>query len=49
MSKQIRTLLGKYQLDRDWMLPSRLDNNLLVWLLEATGMPFDVRAAPRAI
>jgi hypothetical protein len=48
-SKQIRTLLGIYQLDPDWTLPSRLDNNLLVWLLEIDGMPFDVRAAPRAI
>jgi hypothetical protein len=48
-SKQIRTLLGMYQLDPDWTLPSRLDNNLLVWLLEIDGLPFDVRSAPRAI
>ena len=48
-SKQIRNLLGMYQLDPDWTLPSRLDNNLLVWLLEIDGLPFDVRSAPRAI
>jgi Domain of unknown function (DUF6398) len=48
-SKQIRTLLGMYQLDPDWTLPSRLDNNLLVWLLEIDGLPFDVRSAPLAI
>ncbi|HEY6539510.1 MAG TPA: hypothetical protein VIZ18_01170 [Ktedonobacteraceae bacterium] len=31
-SKQIRDLLGMYQMDPDWTLPSKIDDNLLAWM-----------------
>jgi len=48
-SKQTRDLLGMSQLDLDWMLPSRVEKNPLIWLLEINGLIVDVRDAPRAI
>ncbi|HEV2462054.1 MAG TPA: DUF6398 domain-containing protein [Ktedonobacterales bacterium] len=48
-SKQVRDLVGMSPLDPDWTLPSRLDKNPLVWMLEINGVVVDVRAAPRAI
>jgi Domain of unknown function (DUF6398) len=48
-SKQIRDLLGMYQLDPDWTLPSMVDQNPLIWMLEVNGFIIDVRNAPREI
>ncbi len=48
-SKQIRDLLGMYQMDPEWTLPSRIDQNPLIWMLEVNGFIIDVRHAPRAI
>ncbi len=48
-SKQIRDLLGMSQLDPDWTLPSRVEQNPLIWMLEVNGIVIDARAAPRAI
>ena len=48
-SKQIRDLLDMYQLDPDWTLPSKVDQNPLIWMLEVNGLIMDVRHAPRAI
>ncbi len=48
-SKQIRGLLGMSQLDPDWTLPSRVEQNPLVWMLEVNGWVVDVRSAPRTI
>jgi hypothetical protein len=48
-SKQIRDLLGMYQMDPDWTLPSKVDTNPLIWMLEVNGIIIDVRHAPRAI
>ena len=33
----IRKLLKIHQFDPDWTLPSRLDDNPLVWMLRSTG------------
>jgi hypothetical protein len=48
-SKQIRDLLGMSPLDPDWTLPSRVEKNPLIWMLEINGWIIDVRAAPRPI
>ena len=48
-SKQIRDLLGMYQMDPDWTLPSMVDQNPLIWMLEVNGFIMDVRHAPREI
>ena len=45
-SKKIRDALDMGQLDPDWCLPSRLDSNPLVWLLEVNGLMVDVRRMP---
>ncbi len=48
-SKQIRDLLDMYQFDPEWTLPSMVDQNPLIWMLEVNGFIIDVRHAPRAI
>jgi hypothetical protein len=48
-SKQIRGLVGMSQRDPEWTLPSRMEKNPLVWMLEVNGGVVDVRSAPRAI
>ncbi len=48
-SKQIRDLLNIYPMDPDWTLPSMVDKNPLIWMLEVNGLIIDVRHAPRAI
>ncbi len=48
-AKGIRALFGMHQMDPDWCLPSRVDQNLLVWLLEVNGLLVDVRHMPREV
>jgi hypothetical protein len=48
-SKQIRDLLGMSPFDPDWTLPSLVEKNPLIWMLEIDGLIVDVRYAPRAI
>ena len=48
-AKGIRELFGMHQMDPDWCLPSRVDQNLLVWLLEVNGLLVDVRHMPREV
>jgi hypothetical protein len=48
-SKQIRDLLGIYPMDPDWSIPSMIDKNPLIWMLEVNGLIIDVRQAPREI
>jgi Domain of unknown function (DUF6398) len=48
-SKQIRELLGMYPMDRDWSIPSMVDKNPLIWMLEVNGLLIDVRHAPPQI
>jgi len=48
-SKQIRDLLGMYQMDPTWSIPSMVDKNPLIWMLEVNGLVIDVRQAPREI
>lgn len=46
-AKTIRGMFDMYQMDPDWSLPSRLDDNPLVWMIEVNGFIVDVRHAPR--
>ena len=43
----IRKMFGMHQLDPNWTLPSRLDDNPMVWMLQVNGFMLDVRNAPR--
>lgn len=46
-AKVIREGLDLMALDPEWSLPSRMDDNPLVWMLEVNGMLVDIRMAPR--
>jgi hypothetical protein len=48
-SKAIRELLKLRPFDPDWTLPSRMDDNPLVWMLSVNGLLMDVRHAPREV
>ncbi len=43
----IREGLNLMAFDPEWSLPSRMDDNPLVWMLEINGMLVDIRMAPR--
>ncbi|MGH7136516.1 MAG: DUF6398 domain-containing protein [Pirellulales bacterium] len=45
----IRKMLGMHQLDPNWSLPSRLEGNPMVWMLQVNGFTVDVRHAPREV
>ena len=45
----IRKLLKVHQLDPEWTLPSRMDDNPLIWMLNITGLMVDIRHAPRKV
>lgn len=42
-------MFDMYQMDPDWSLPSLIDKNPLVWMLEVNGLIMDVRHAPREV
>jgi hypothetical protein len=46
-AKVVREGLDLIPFDPDWSLPSRMDDNLLVWMLEVNGFLVDIRMAPR--
>jgi hypothetical protein len=48
-ARWIRDTLNMYQLDPDWCLPSLVDDNPMVWLLEVDGLIVDVRDMPQHI
>lgn len=43
----IREGLDLMPFDPDWCLPSKMDDNLLVWMLMVNGILVDIRYAPR--
>ena len=45
-SKEIRDLLGMNQMSAQWTLPSRMEHNPMIWLLEVNGFLVDVRHMP---
>jgi len=42
-------LLAMYQMDPNWTLPSKVDDNLLVWMIQVNGFIIDARHASREI
>jgi hypothetical protein len=48
-SKLIRDMLKMCQFDPEWCLPSKMDRNLMVWMLQVNGLLVDVRYAPREV
>ncbi len=48
-TKAIRDLFKIHPLDPQWTLPSRMDQNPMVWMIEVNGLIIDVRNAPREI
>ena len=48
-AKLIRDMFDMYQMDPNWSLPSLIDKNPLVWMLEVNGLIMDVRHAPREV
>lgn len=45
-SKKIRDALNMGQMDPDWCLPSSMDANPLIWMLEVNGLMVDARHMP---
>ena len=45
-SKQIRDTMKMSQMSLDWCLPSRIDDNPMIWLLSVNGLIMDIRNAP---
>ena len=45
-SKQIRDLMKMSQMSPDWCLPSRIDDNPLIWMVSVNGLIMDIRHAP---
>ncbi|WP_417737018.1 DUF6398 domain-containing protein [Rosistilla oblonga] len=45
-AKTIRTMLKIHQFDHEWTLPSRMDGNLAMWMLEVNGVIMDIRRCP---
>lgn len=48
-ARAIRDLFGMVQFDPNWCLPSLVDQNPLIWMLEVDGLIVDVRFMPRQI
>jgi hypothetical protein len=48
-SKAIRTMFRIRNFDPKWTLPSKIDENPMVWTLEVNGFLMDIRHAPREL
>ncbi len=48
-SQLIRKMLRIRQFDHRWTLPSKMDENPMVWMLEVNGLLMDIRNAPREL
>ena len=48
-SKTIRTMLKIHQFDHHWKLPSRMNDSLMLWMLEVNGFMMDIRKCPRVV
>ena len=46
-SREIHEFLDLGPLEMDFMIPSRLEQNPLVWILKVNGVLMDIRSAPR--
>lgn len=48
-ARAIRDLFDMMQFDPNWCLPSMVEENPLIWMLEVNGLIVDVRGMPREI
>lgn len=48
-SKLVRDALNTHQMDPNWCLSSKLDNNLMAWMISVNGLMVDARSMPRYI
>jgi hypothetical protein len=48
-SKVVREALGMSPFGTQWCLPSRLEDNPLLWMLSVNGLPVDIRTMPREV
>lgn len=48
-SKLVRDILKMSQLNPNWSLPGRIDDNPMIWMLSVNGMVVDVRSMPREV
>jgi hypothetical protein len=48
-SMAIRNALRIGRFDPEWTLPSRMDDNPLIWMLEVNGLIMDIRSCPREV
>ena len=48
-SREIMRLLRIVQFDPRWCLPSRLEDNPLVWMIQVNGIVVDIRTMPKAL
>ncbi|MGZ8189845.1 MAG: DUF6398 domain-containing protein [Methylococcaceae bacterium] len=48
-SKLVRDALNMMQLDPNWCLPSKMDNNPMAWMIMVNGLVVDARYVPREI
>ena len=47
--KEIRTMFRIRQFDPKWTLPSKLEDNPMVWMVSVNGFIMDIRDAPREL
>jgi len=48
-AQKIREMLDIFQMHPDWTLPSRVDDNPMIWYLKVIGYIVDIRAMPREV
>jgi len=48
-SKVVRDALDMMQMDPNWYLPSRMDENVMAWTIMVNGFIVDARSLPREI
>jgi hypothetical protein len=48
-SKVVRDALDMVQMDPNWYLPSRMDENILAWTITVNGFLVDARRMPREV
>ena len=48
-SREIRDWMNMVQLDPNWCLPSKMDDNPVAWMIMVNGFVIDARSAPLSI
>lgn len=48
-AQKIKQTLKLFQMHPDWTLPSRVDDNPMIWILQINGYMVDIRSMPREV